>query len=198
MKLKSILFAGCAFVAATSNAQTYTIDPDHTYPSFEADHMGISIWRGKFTKTSGTITLDRAARSGTMDITIDTNSIEFGHAKMNEHARGKEFFNTEKFPTATYHGTAIKFDGDTPVAVEGNLTMLGVTRPVALKINKFKCLMHPFYHREVCGADASAEFKRTDFGMDYGVPKFAAPEVRLQIQVEALNMQQPIPGQPAQ
>jgi polyisoprenoid-binding protein YceI len=185
MKLK-YLAVGLALISSAAVAQTYTIEPEHTYPSFEADHMGISVWRGKFTKTRGSITLDRAAKTGSMQITIDTNSLEFGHAKMNEHARGENFFNTEKFPTATYQGTAIQFDGDTPVAVEGNLTLLGVTQPVTLKINKFKCITHPFYRREVCGADASGEFKRTDFGMGYGVPKFAAPEVRLQIQVEAL------------
>ncbi len=186
MKINPLLAALLTLATSTTFAQTYTIDPEHTYPSFEADHMGISVWRGKFTKTRGTVTLDRAAKTGSMQITIDAASVDFGHVKMNEHARGKSFFNVEEFPTATYKGTAIKFEGDVPVAVEGELTLLGVTQPVALKINKFKCIPHPFYKREVCGADATAEFKRTDFGMGYGVPKFAAPEVRLSIQVEAV------------
>ena len=185
MQLKHIAAALAAASAVSAFATTYTIEPNHTYPSFEADHMGISVWRGKFTKTSGTINLDRAAKTGNADITIDANSLDFGHAKMSEHAKSKDMFNVEQFPTITYKGKAIKFEGDTPVAVEGDLTMLGVTKPVTLKINKFKCIQHPMLKREVCGADASAEFKRTDFGLNYGTPMFA-PEVKLAIQVEAL------------
>ena len=174
-------FAGAAFAA-----DTYTIDPNHTYPSFEADHMGISVWRGKFTKTSGTVTLDRAAKSGSLDIAIDANSLDFGHAKMNEHAKGPDMFNVEKYPTVTYKAKTFKFDGDKPIEVDGELTLLGVTRPVVLKINKFVCIMHPMLKREVCGGDASAEFKRTDFGLSYGTPRFA-PDVKLAIQVEAIK-----------
>ncbi|NMM37290.1 MAG: polyisoprenoid-binding protein [Glaciimonas sp.] len=168
-------------------AQTYNIDPSHTYPSFEADHMGgLSVWRGKFTKTSGTITLDRAAKTGTVDITIDASSLDFGHAKLNEHVKSKDMFDVAQFPTAVYKGSAIKFDGDKPVAVVGTLTLHGVTRPVALTINKFKCIQHPVYKREACGADASATFSRADFGISYGLPMFS-PEVKLAIQVEAIK-----------
>ncbi|MBS0309100.1 MAG: polyisoprenoid-binding protein [Proteobacteria bacterium] len=187
MKLHALITAIATLASASAFATTYNIDPDHTYPSFEADHMGISVWRGKFDKSSGTVTLDRAAKTGSVDITIDANSIDFGHAKLNAHAKGKDMFNTEKFPTVTYKGKSIKFDGDTPVAVEGELTLLGVTKPVNLTINKFKCMQHPFYKREVCGADASAHFKRTDFGLDYGVQMGFAPDVKLSIQVEALK-----------
>ena len=174
------------FTSAAFAADTYTIDPGHTYPSFEADHMGVSVWRGKFTKTSGTVTLDRAAKTGSLDIVIDANSLDFGHAKMNEHAKGPDMFNVEKYPTVTYKAKAFTFDGDKPIAVDGELTLLGVTKPVTLKINKFVCIMHPMLKREVCGGDASAEFKRTDFGLSYGTPRFA-PEVKLQSQVEAIK-----------
>ncbi|WP_394780804.1 YceI family protein [Undibacterium sp.] len=186
MKLSHLFAAALALSASQAFAQTYTVDPGHTYPSFEADHMGISVWRGKFDKTSGTITLDKAKKTGTVDITIDTTSLDFGHAKLNDHAKSKDMFNVEQFPTAVYKGTSIKFEGDTPVAVEGNLTLLGVTKPVTLTINKFKCIQHPMLKREVCGADASAQFKRTDFGLNYLTPTFA-PEVRLAIQVEAIK-----------
>ncbi|MES2070192.1 MAG: YceI family protein [Pseudomonadota bacterium] len=186
MKLQQIIAAALVLSASQAFAQTYNVDPNHTYPSFEADHMGISIWRGKFDKTSGKITLDKAAKTGSVDIVIDTTSLDFGHAKMSDHAKSKDMFNVEQFPTATYKSTAVKFDGDTPVAVEGNLTLLGVTKPVTLTINKFKCIPHPMLKREVCGADASAQFKRTDFGLNYGTP-FFAPEVKLAIQVEALK-----------
>lgn len=186
MQLKHLVAALLAVSATSAFAQTYHIEPNHTYPSFEADHMGISVWRGKFTKTGGTVMLDRIGKTGTIDIAIDANSLDFGHAKMTEHAKSKEMFNVEQFPTITYKGKSITFDGDMPVAVQGNLTMLGITKPVTLAINKFKCIQHPMLKKEVCGADATAEFKRTDFGLNYGTPRFA-PEVKLAIQVEALK-----------
>jgi polyisoprenoid-binding protein YceI len=186
VKLKNIIIGLIAASATSAFAQTYNIDPNHTHPTFGADHMGISVWRGQFTKTTGTITLDRAAKTGTMDIAIDTNSLDFGHAKMSEHAKSGDMFNAEKFPTISYKGKSMKFDGDKLVAVEGDLTLLGVTKPVTLTVNKFKCIIHPRLKREVCGADASAQFKRTDFGMNYLVPPFD-PEVVLAIQVEAIK-----------
>lgn len=187
MKLKHIAAAVIAVASTSAFAQTYNIESNHTYPSFEADHMGISSWRGKFNKTTGTVKLDRAAKTGSMDIVIDAASLDFGHDKMNDHAKNKDMFNVEKFPTITYKGKSIKFNGDTPVAVEGDLTMLGVTKPVNLTINKFKCIQHPMFKREVCGADASGNFNRADFGLDYGVKMGFSPEVKLAIQVEALK-----------
>ena len=187
MNLKYLLVAFVSFIVAnTALAQTYQIEPGHTYPSFEADHLGISFWRGKFLKTSGKVVLDRAAKTGSVEITIDASSIDFGHLKMNEHARGKDMFNVEKFPTVTYKSTALKFDGDKLVAVEGDMTLLGVTKPMKLTVNHFKCIMHPMLKREVCGADAHASFDRSDYGLNYGIPRFA-PEVKLAIQVEAVK-----------
>ncbi len=186
--MKSRIVLACMLAAGTASAfaDTYNIEPSHTYPSFEADHFGISTWRGKFTRTSGNIVLDRAAKTGSVDITVDTSSVDFGHAKMNEKARGTDLFDVAQFPTATFKGKTFKFDGDTPVAIDGEFTLLGVTKPLTLKINKFKCIQHPMLKREVCGADASAEFKRSDFGMNYGLPAFS-PEVKLAIQVEAVK-----------
>lgn len=183
MAVLAAAFASTAFAAA----DTYKIDPSHTYPSFEADHMGgLSTWRGKFDKTDGTITLDRAAKSGTVDITIDTTSIDFGHAKMNDHAKSAEIFDTAKFPTATYKGKLV-FKGDVPTSVNGELTLHGVTKPVTLTINKFKCIQHPMLKREVCGADASATFKRSDFGVSYGESYGFNMDVKLAIQIEAVK-----------
>lgn len=187
MKSRIALLCLLAASATSAFAQTYNVDPSHTYPSFAADHMGISVWRGKFDKTSGTIVLDRAAKTGSVDITIDTSSIDFGHAKLNEHARGKDMFNVEKYPTATYKSKSIKFDGDKPVAIDGEFTLLGVTKPLTLAINKFKCIQHPMLKREVCGADASAQFNRDDYGMTYGMSYGFSPVVKLAIQVEAIK-----------
>lgn len=175
-----------SLLAHTAFAQTYNIEPSHTYPSFEADHMGISVWRGKFTKSSGTITLDRTNRTGTVNVTIDTTSVNFGHEKMDEHAKAKDLLDTAQFPTATFKGNNIKFNGDQPVSVDGIFTLRGVSKPLTLTINKFKCIQHPFFKREVCGADASATFNRGDFGITLGLPMFS-PEVKLAIQVEALR-----------
>ncbi|HEY3808480.1 MAG TPA: YceI family protein [Steroidobacteraceae bacterium] len=174
---------------ALATPEHYTIDPNHTYPSFQAPHIaGISFWRGKFDHSSGTVTLDRAAHTGNIHITVDATSIDFGYEKLNAHAKSAEMFDVEKFPTATYDSDKIDFEGDTPVALHGSLTLHGVTKPVDLKINSFKCVMHPVFKREVCGADASAEIDRTEFGIGYGIPQ-AIPtgKVGLQIQVEALK-----------
>ncbi|NYE63285.1 polyisoprenoid-binding protein YceI [Duganella sp. 1224] len=186
MKAQILIATLLAASATSAIAATYNIDPTHTYPSFEADHMGLSVWRGKFDKTSGTVTMDRAAKTGALDIKIDPASIDFGLEAMNKHAKGDDMFNVAKFPTITYTSKSFKFDGDQLVGVDGELTMLGVTKPVALKVNKFKCIMHPRYKKEVCGADASAEFKRSDFGMNFGLPAFS-PEVKLAIQIEAIK-----------
>jgi polyisoprenoid-binding protein YceI len=185
-KLLIVALIAAASASAFASSDTYMIEPNHTYPSFEADHMGISVLRGKFTKTNGTIVLDRAAKSGSLDITIDANSLDFGHEKLNTHAKTADMFDVAKFPTAHYKSKSITFKGDVPVAVEGELTLHGVTKPVTLAINKFKCIQHPMLKREVCGADASAEFSRADFGISYGLPKFA-PEVKLAIEVEAIK-----------
>ena len=182
--LAALLIASLAGTPARA-ADTYKVDADHTYPSLETTHMGVSTFRGKFNHTTGTITLDRAARTGTVDIQVDTASIDMGHDKVNEHLRSKDFLNVDKYPTATYKGT-VKFEGDTPASVDGELTLLGVTRPVTLKINHFTCIQHPFYKTEDCGADALAEFDRSDFGVTYGV-EYGGGKILLRIQVEALK-----------
>ncbi|WP_036170646.1 YceI family protein [Massilia sp. 9096] len=189
MKFKHLTIALLAAAAATSAfaADTYAIDPSHTYPSFEADHFGgLSVWRGKFTKTEGTIVLDRAAKTGTVDLTIDPASIDFGNTKLDEHAKGAEMFDVAKFPNAGYKGKIV-FKGDTPASVDGQLTLHGVTKPVKLTINKFKCMVNPMLKKEVCGADASATFKRSDFGVSYGESYGFNMDVKLAIQVEGIK-----------
>ncbi|WP_085316964.1 YceI family protein [Derxia lacustris] len=189
--MKSLVIAASlalASAAAVAAPVTYNLDPAHTYPSFEADHMGgLSTWRGKFEKNSGTVVLDKEAKTGAVDVTIDTASINFGHAKMNEHAKGPEMFDVEKFPTATYKGKLVKFNGDTPTEVDGELTLHGVTKPVTLKIDKFLCKPHPMLKREACGADAIGTFNRADFGIDYGKGYGFKMDVTLRIQVEGVK-----------
>lgn len=164
----------------------YTIDPTHTYPSFEADHMGMSFWRGKVNKNSGSVVLDKQAGTGTVDITIDLASIDFGLKAMNTWATGKDFFNVKKSPNAIYKGTLEKFVEGSPTQVSGELTFNGHTKPVNLSITRFKCMPHPMLKREVCGADASATFQRDAFGLDAGKDYGFNMEVALRIQVEAV------------
>jgi polyisoprenoid-binding protein YceI len=181
----ALLLASGAAVAAPV---TYNLDPNHTYPSFEADHMGgLSTWRGKFNKSSGKVVLDREAKSGSIEVTVDMDSIDFGHDKMNEHAKKEDIFDVAKYPTAVYKGSFSKFDGDRPTEVQGELTMHGVTRPVALNIEKFLCKPHPMLKKEACGADASATFNRDDFGVDFGKQFGFHQEVTLRIQVEGIR-----------
>jgi polyisoprenoid-binding protein YceI len=179
--LLASLVIGCASPAPVL-AETYKVDPDHTYPSIEVPHMGISTFRGKFTKTNGKVTLDRAARTGSVEVEIDASSVDFGHAKLEEHLRSPDFLNVQKYPTIGYKGT-LQFDGDAPKAVDGQLTLLGVTKPVKLKVNSFRCIDHPLYKKEVCGADAEGEFNRADFGMThYADGELGKVKVRIQVE----------------
>jgi len=182
-----VLASMAALVSAGTFAApvTYVLDPNHTYPSFEADHMGgLSVWRGKFTSTSGKVVYDKASKSGSIDVTVDMSSIDFGMPKLNEHAKSAEIFDAAKYPTATYSGKFTKFNGDAPTEAQGTLTMHGVTKPVTLTINSFLCKPNPQSKREVCGADASASFNRGDFGVSFGEKYGFKMDVKLQIQVE--------------
>jgi len=178
----SALFASTAFAAPV----TYEIDPAHTYPSFEADHMGLSVWRGKLNKSSGTIVYDKANGSGTVDVQMDLASIDFGLDAMNGWARGKDFFNVEKNPSATFKGRFDGAAGGVPSKLVGELTLNGRSKPMTLAIHQLKCIPHPLYKRELCGADASGSFNREDFGLSAGKDYGFKMDVALRIQVEAI------------
>jgi polyisoprenoid-binding protein YceI len=184
-QLLSLITLALSGVAAAAPVN-YQMDPEHTYPSFEGDHLGISVWRGKFNKTTGKMTLDKAAGQGTVDVTVDLKSVDFGHNEMNSHAIGPEFFDVKKYPQARYKGKLTDFANGVPTRVVGELTLHGVTKPVALKINLFNCIPHPLLKRELCGADAVGTFNRDEFGLDAGKPYGFKMDVTLRIQMEAL------------
>jgi polyisoprenoid-binding protein YceI len=174
--------------AVLAEPVTYQIDPAHTYPSFEADHFGgMSVWRGKFDHSSGTIVLDKEKGTGKVDITVDTSSIEFGMPKLNEHAKSAEMFDVEKYPTATYKGTLTGFKNGVPTEVDGQFTLHGVTHPLKLTINQFKCMTYPMDKKEHCGADASATLNRADYGIGFGDKYGFKMDVKLGIQVEGVR-----------
>ena len=178
---------GAISVAAHAEPMTYTIDSSHTYPSFEVDHSGgVSVWRGKFNSTSGTITMDKEAMTGMVDISIDMSSIDFGHDGLNGHTTGSDpgMLNVAEHPTATYTGRLTGWQNGAPTAVEGELTLHGVTLPVNLEIARFKCGAGRG-GGETCGADAFAEFNRADFGVNFAESFGFDMGVALRIQVEA-------------
>ena len=185
-----LAFAAACLAAWTplgAAESTYRIDPDHTYPSFEADHLGgLSVWRGKFNRSSGRIVMDRAAGTGTVEVEVDVASVDFGNDTMNDAARGAMLFHAARHPRATYRGRLVEFSGGKPAAVQGTLTLRGVERPLRLDIVSFRCMPHPLHKRELCGADARGTFARDAFDMTAGREYGFDMEVALRIQVEAV------------
>jgi polyisoprenoid-binding protein YceI len=167
-------------------ADSYTIDPNHTFPHFSINHLGFSTLQGRFDQTSGTVTLDRAAKTGSVNISIATDSVSTGYVKRDEHLKSPDFFNAAEFPAITYKSTAMHFKGDKPVSVDGNLTIMGVTKPVTLTIDAFNCGSNPMNKKDECGAGASAQIKRSDFGVKYGLPVIG-DDVKLVFEIEAIK-----------
>jgi polyisoprenoid-binding protein YceI len=186
-------FAPLLFILGATSAiaapTTYSVDSDHTHPSFEVDHFGgLSVWRGTFKRTSGTVEIDTAARSGTVDVVIDTATVDFAHDKLNEHVSGPEMLDVTKYPTAEYKGKFVEFANGAPKTISGDLTLHGVTKPVTLTIDSFKCMENPLIKKQVCGADASGMFNRADFGVNYGEQYGFKQAVLLRIQVEGVKV----------
>ena len=174
-----------AFSAGAAAQETYTIDPVHSQPIFEVQHMGFSLQRGSFTKLSGKITLDRAAKKGSIDVTIDTASVKTIDPRLDTHTKSDSFFNVEKYPTMTFKSSRLIFDGDRVVGADGELTLLGITKPVTLKVANAVCGEHPINKKPMCGAEGSATVKRSEWGMTYGLPKAVGDEVHIILPIEA-------------
>ena len=188
MKIRrSIATALAALAALSAQAApvTYRLDRDHTFPRFTYDHLGYSIQLGRFDRTTGTVVLDKEARTASVDVTIDVKSVNTGTA-LDEHLRGPDFFDTARFPTATFKSTRVVFEGDRPATIEGELTLKGVTRPVSLKVTSFKAAFHPMHRKDAVGAMASTTIRRSDFGVDKYVP-LVSDEVHLEVAIEAVR-----------
>jgi len=165
-------------------ADNYTIDTRHTFPVFEISHLGFSTQHGRFDKTSGKITLDLAAKSGSVDLNVDTTSLDMGFDAWKEHFSADGFFNTEKFKTMTFKSDKLIFEGDKVVAAEGEFTLLGVTKPLKLTVSNFRCGANPMSKKAMCGADIAVTIKRSDFGMTKYLPAIG-DEVKISSPVEA-------------
>jgi polyisoprenoid-binding protein YceI len=170
--------------AATAAADSYTIDSRHTYPAFEVSHYGFSTQRGRFERTSGKIVIDPEAKTGSIEVTIETASISMGMDVWNQQMRSDAYFNTEKFPAMTFRSSHLLFDGDRVVGAEGDFTLLGVTHPLKLAVSNFRCGANPMNKRAQCGADIGASIKRSEFGMTRALPGIG-DEVRILVGVEA-------------
>ncbi len=189
------LAAAALFATLPSTVQAvtgaYTLDTYHTYVNFEVDHLaGISRMRGRFDKVTGKFTLDMAAKSGTLDVIVQTASISTGDndkgtrpRARDEHLRSPDFFNVAEFPTMTFKSTKVIFKGDVPGTIEGTITLLGVTKPVTLNVEHWRCAQHPASKRDLCGANATGTIKRSDFGMNYGIPS-VGDEQKLWLEME--------------
>ena len=168
---RSILAAVLTAAAGVAGAaDTYVLDPDHTFPNFAIDHLGFSTIYGRFGKTEGTLVVDREGGSSAVEVIVDTASIDTGHEKRDEHLRSPDFFNVVEFPEMAYKSSKVTFNGDSQATVEGELTLMGQSKPLTLEVTRIHCGPHPFNQKEMCGFDARATLKRSDFGISYGLP----------------------------
>lgn len=184
---KLLYTAVLASLPLMASATEYVIDASHTYPNFTVSHLGFSLQHGRFNTTEGTLVYDPEAGTGSVEIIIDAASIDTGHEERDEHLRNADFLNVEEYPTITFSSTSASFDGDTGT-VEGELTILGVTNTVTLVVESIHCGEHPFNKKQVCGFNATTDFKRSDFGMGYGIPAIG-DDMSITLQVEAVAVE---------
>lgn len=188
MKVRSaVLVFALAQTVAAFGQETYVIDPNHTIPRFEIFHAGYSLQRGSFSNTTGRITLDRAAKKGTIDATIDVAMVNTNQAARDAELKSERFFNVALYPTMTFKSSNLRFDGDSLVGADGELTLLGVARPVTLAVANFKCGPHPLNKAvQMCGAEVTTSIKRSAWGMSSGIPS-PADDVKIAIPIEAIR-----------
>lgn len=187
MKKIATLIAALTLAApAFAAPETYNVDSTHTFARFSYSHFGMSTQLSKFNKTTGTVVLDKAAKTGSVDVVIDTKSVDTGYDTFNEHIQGEDFLDTAKYPTATFKSTKVVFEGDKPVSVEGNLTLKGVTKPVTLTVTSFQAMPHPMLKKDAIGANAWTVVKRSEFNAGKYAP-YVGDEVRIEVAIEAIK-----------
>lgn len=186
MKLTSLFLTAALLAPVSAIADTYTIDPTHTYPHFTINHLGFSTVHGRFDKTEGSLTIDLDKGTGSVNVTIDTASVDTGFKKRDDHLRSPDFFNVNEFPTMTYKSTKVTFNGKSTATINGDLTLMGVTKPVTLAVDHIHCGPHPMNKKQVCGFNATAKLLRSDFGIKYALPA-VGDEVNLELSLEAVK-----------
>ena len=166
--------------------ETYRVDPLHTTSTFSVAHLGLSMQRGSFGKTTGTVVLDRAAKTGSIDVAIEAATVTSGSQPRETMLKGEDYFNAAQFPLITFKSTNLRFEGDSVVGAEGELTMRGVSRPVTLAVADFKCAIHPATKKPACGAEVTATIRRSEFGMAKNLAS-TADDVHIAIAIEAIQ-----------
>lgn len=182
----ALILAATVAAPALAAPETFNVEPTHTFPRFSYNHLGYSVQLSRFDKTSGKVVFDKAAKTGSVDIVINTKSVSTGSDVFNEHIQGEDFLDTAKHPTATFKSTKVVFEGDKPAKIEGNLTLKGVTKPVTLTVTSFQTMPHPMVKKDALGANAYTTVKRTDFNMGKNAP-YVGDEVRIDIAIEAIK-----------
>ena len=186
-KLTAALVLAAAVAApALAAPETFVIDGTHTFPRFSYNHFGYSTQLSRFDKTSGKVVFDKVAKTGSVDIVIDTKSVNTGYTTFNDHIQGEDFLDTAKFPTATFKSTKVIFEGDKPAKVEGNLTLKGITKPVTLTVTSFQAMPHPMLKKDAIGANAYTVVKRSEFNAGKYAP-YVGDEVRIDLAIEAIK-----------
>lgn len=184
--LSAAILLATTSAAAVAAPETYQVDGTHTFPRFSYNHHGLSIQTSQFNITTGSVTLDKEARTGAVDITIDTRAIDTGSAVFNEHIQAEDFLDTAKYPTATFKSTRVVFEGDQPRAIEGDLTIKGITKPVTLQVTHFAAMTHPMLKKDAIGANASTLIKRSEFNAGKYAPH-VGDEVTITVAIEAVK-----------
>lgn len=182
----SVFILGSSISLSAVAADNYTVDPRHTFPSFEIGHLGFSMQRGRFNETSGNVTLDPKSGTGSIQIRINTASISTGLAELEKHLRSDDFLDAARFPEITFTSDKLIFKNEVLTTVDGNLNLHGITRPVHLIVDHFHCGLNMISMKNVCGANATATIKRSDFGVDKYVPA-VSDDVKIEIQIEAIK-----------
>jgi polyisoprenoid-binding protein YceI len=172
--------------AVSAAPETFVLDGSHTFPRFSYSHFGFSTQLSRFNTTTGKIVLDKEAKTGSVDVSIDTRSVDTGFPVFDGHIQGEDFLDTAKYPVATFKSTKVVFEGDSPKAVEGNLTIKGVTKPVTLALTSFKLMPHPMLKKDAIGANATTKISRTEFGAGKYAPN-VGDEVTIDIAIEAIK-----------
>ena len=182
----ALTLAAALSTPAFATPETYVLDSAHSFPRFSYNHFGYSTQVSRFNKTTGKIVYDKEAKTASVDIVIDATSVDSGFPVFNEHLRGEDFFDTAKYPTATFKSTKVIFEGDKPKAIEGELTIKGITKPVTLTVTSFHAMPHPMLKKDAIGANATTTIKRSEFNAGKYAPH-VGDEVQIDIAVEAIK-----------
>ena len=183
-KLLVLVVAGGFSCGSAIAADRYSIDPTFTVPTFEIVHLGFTTQQGRFNHATGTVVIDRAAHKGSVELVIDTKSLDMSSAAWTRHLAEPDLLNSEKYPTMTFQSSTLTFNGDKVVGADGMFTMRGITKPLRVTVNGFRCMPHPMTKKELCGGDVTAVIKRSEFGMTKYIPE-VSDEINIRVPVEA-------------